>query len=128
MPAMRSCPGIGDQRCPNLTRGGRCPKCRAEADIDRRPNGNPYNTPGHRAFRAQVLARDPYCLCRGECGHHTGQCGQVATVADHDPVERRDLVAMGADPNGTEHGRGKCAACHNAKTARTSPGGWHERE
>ena len=94
----------------------------------RRPNGNPYNTPGHRAFRTQVLARDPYCLCRGECGHHDGQCGQVATVADHDPTERRDLVAMGADPNAPEHGRGKCTACHDRKTSRTSPGGWHDRD
>ena len=126
MPAMRKCPGPNG--CPNLTRGGRCPTCQAEADVKRRPNGNPYNTPGHRAFRAQVLARDPYCLCRGECGHHVGQCGRVATVADHDPVERRDLVSAGLDPNAPEYGRGKCAACHDRRTARTSPGGWHERE
>lgn len=62
-----------------------------------------------------VLARDPLCVI----------CGiRISTVADHHPLERRELVARGLDPNDPERGRGLCSGCHNAKTARTSPGGW----
>ena len=122
---MRSCPTSG---CPNLTRGGRCLLCKAEAETKRRPDGNPYATSGHRAFRTQVLAMQPYCVCDGECGHHTNRCGQPATVADHDPHERRDLVGMGLDPNDPQYGRGKCKRCHDARTARTSQGGFLQRD
>ena len=125
MPAMHNCPKAG---CPNLTKEqGQCPACRAQADRARRPDGNPYATAGHKAFRAEVLARDPYCVCRGECEHHVGQCGKPSTVADHDPVERRDLVDQGLDPNDPKYGRGKCKHCHDARTARTSKGGWNNR-
>lgn len=40
--------------------------------------GRPY-----RRVRAWILARDPLCQCRGECGHHVGLCGQPSTEADH---------------------------------------------
>ncbi|GMA26185.1 restriction endonuclease [Luteimicrobium album] len=94
---------------------GRCPKCTAEADKARRPNGNPYSTSGHRRFREAVLARDPICvLCMSA----------RATVADHYPTERRDLVDMGLDPDDPARGRGLCKPCHDKKTARTMPGGF----
>src|SRR5690625_4467058 len=100
--------------CPNLhRRPGRCPKCRATHDRARRPHGNPYATPGHRAFRATVLARDPICVI---C------LKQPATVADHHPTERRDLLTQGLDPNNPTHGRGLCKTCHDRKTARTASG------
>lgn len=114
--------------CPNLHDGaGRCPPCKAQAEQDRRPDGNPYRTPGHQRFREHVLARNPRCVCTGECGRHDGVCGAIATVADHHPLERRDLVAAGLDPNDPQRGRGVCKPCHDAKTARTSPGGWNNR-
>jgi len=95
--------------CGTLHEGtGRCPACRAQADRERRPDGNPYKTAGHRSFREAVLARDPICVL----------CLRArATVADHFPIERRDLVAMGLDPNDPARGRGLCKACHDRHTA-----------
>ena len=91
---------------------GRCPT------HTRRRDGNPYSTPGHQAFREAVLARDPICVL----------CLRVrATVADHYPDERRDLVAQGLDPNDPARGRGLCKSCHDKHTAATSPGGWNTR-
>ena len=97
-------------RCPTLHQGvGRCPTCVAKADIARRPNGNPYATRGHKAFREQVLARDPICvLC----------LSKRATVADHHPLDRVDLIARGDDPNNPAFGRGLCKQCHDTKTGR----------
>jgi 5-methylcytosine-specific restriction protein A len=106
--------------CGTLHEGtGRCPGCRRAADKARRPQGNPYTTRGHLAFREAVLARHPRCVCTGECGHHDGYCGQPSTVADHHPIERVDLIAQGLDPNDPSRGRGVCKHCHDAKTART---------
>ena len=53
-------------------------------------------------------------------------CGQVATVADHYPDDRRALVAKGLDPNDPDHGRGLCASCHSKETAKFQPGGWNQ--
>jgi len=115
--------------CPTLHPGpGRCPECATKADKARRPNGNPYTTSGHKRFREAVLARDPRCQCRGACGRHTGPCLAVSTVADHEPIERRDLVSAGLDPNDPTRGVGKCKPCHDARTARTSQGGWNDRD
>lgn len=113
--------------CGKLHEGtGRCDDCRAKADRARRPDGNPYSTRGHFAFREAVLARHPRCMCRGQCGRHANLCGAVSTVADHDPIERVDLVAAGLDPNDPARGVGKCKPCHDAKTARTKPAGFRE--
>jgi 5-methylcytosine-specific restriction protein A len=109
--------------CAVLHQGkGKCPthvaQTRATADQARRPQGNPYNSAGHRRFRAVVLARDPICVI----------CGLAAsTIADHHPTERRDLLAAGLDPNDPARGRGLCATCHNKHTARSTPGGWNWR-
>ena len=100
--------------CAALTEPGRsrCAACTAAADRQRRPQGNPYAT---RAHRRAVLDRDPICvLCNM----------RPATVADHWPIERRDLVAFGLDPDDPERGRGLCALCHASRTAKDTPGGW----
>jgi len=106
-----------------------CPKCRATipstapcptCSVDYVGSGakdrnKGYKSIGHARFRRTVLARDPICVL----------CEQVlATVADHYPLTRRQLVEAGMDPNDATHGRGVCAKCHNSHTARTSPGGW----
>jgi len=105
--------------CPVLTSGGRCPGCRREAEARRgtaRQRG--YGGGHERRFRRGVLVRDPVCvLCRDE----------LATVADHWPLSRRQLVAAGLDPNDPAHGRGLCVSCHNKETARHQPGGWNAR-
>lgn len=104
--------------CAALTEPGRsrCTSCTAAADRQRRPDGNPYASTAHRrGFRLAVLDRDPICvLCRL----------RLATIADHWPIERRDLVAAGLDPDDPERGRGLCKPCHDRSTATRTPGGW----
>lgn len=124
MPRLRVCSTPG---CPTLHPGsGRCVACRRAGERARRPTGNPYSTTGHRRFREGVLAKHPYCVCTGECGWHEGVCGAVSTVADHHPRERVDLVAMGAEPDDPQYGRGLCKPCHDRRTARTRPAGWRD--
>ena len=114
---MRVCNVAG---CPTLFegKGGRCPQHTRQADQARgtsRDRG--YNTPGHRAFRAAVLMRDPICVIPG--------CNQWATVADHYPLSRRELVERGMNPNDPQYGRGLCHQHHSVETAQHQPGGWN---
>jgi 5-methylcytosine-specific restriction protein A len=51
----------------------------------------------------------------------------VSTVADHWPVDRRELVARGMNPDDPSGGRGLCASCHGKETAIHQPGGWANR-
>lgn len=106
--------------CPTIIPKGqtRCKPCTRKADKQRRPNGNPYSTKGHKQFRNQVLARDPICVnCMRE----------PATIADHYPTERRDLILQARNPNDPQYGRGLCKKCHDQHTANTTPGGWNTR-
>ncbi|KFI51709.1 hypothetical protein [Bifidobacterium biavatii] len=121
--------------CPHLVQSpaSKCEECRRRQEDRRRTRGaSPYNTAGHRRFRAQVLARDPFCVCPGDigsggCGKHHGMCGRRSSVADHYPYERVELIDMSLDPDDPQYGRGLCAACHNAKTARTRPAGFRSQ-
>jgi 5-methylcytosine-specific restriction enzyme A len=103
--------------CPELHQGqGRCPSCTNQADRNRRPDGNPYNTAGHQRFRSAVLARDPICVL----------CDiAISTVADHHPLERRELVTRGLNPDDPDRGRGVCKRCHDRHTAESNPAGWN---
>lgn len=105
--------------CPELHQGtGRCPACRTEAEAKRRPGGSVYGTTGHRRFRQAVLDADPICvLC------HLA----VSNVADHHPLERKELELRGLDPNDPQYGRGLCKPCHDRHTAETNPAGWNQR-
>jgi 5-methylcytosine-specific restriction protein A len=108
-------------RCPNLTEGGPCAECRADREKRR---GTPWQRgyrQGHlRRFRPAVLAKNHglCCLCNI----------QPATVADHWPLSRRELVLAGADPDDPQHGRPLCAPCHSVATAEHQPGGWNVRD
>ncbi|MEU8131949.1 hypothetical protein [Streptodolium elevatio] len=52
-------------------------------------------------------------------------CAHPATVADHFPSSRRQLIAAGvADPDAPERLRALCSPCHNRETAKRQPGGW----
>jgi 5-methylcytosine-specific restriction protein A len=114
--------------CANLIEhGSKCDKCRSARDTQRRPTGNPYNSQGHQWFRHQVLARDPRCVCTGQCGQHKGMCAKPSTIADHYPTERVDLIAQGLNPNNPAYGRGICKACHDSKTARSKPAGFNDQ-
>jgi len=105
--------------CPELFDGpgGRCPTHTREARA-KRVHNRVYNTPGHRRFRNAVLTRDPVCVIPG--------CVQWATVADHYPHTRTELIELGLNPNDPQYGRGLCAQHHNEHTANTSPGGFRQ--
>lgn len=114
--SLRVCPVNG---CPTLTTGGRCDQHKRDSDRARgTATQRGYTSAGHRAFREQVLARDPICkVC----------LRAPSTVADHYPTSRRDLIAQGLDPNDPARGRGLCKPCHDRSTAREQPGGWNAR-
>jgi 5-methylcytosine-specific restriction enzyme A len=98
-----------------------CPHLRPCPEHERRPDQRPSAaTRGygreHRVARLIVLARDPVCvICQG----------RPATVADHHPKSRRDLVAADLDPDDPQHMRGLCKRCHDGFTASCTPGGWN---
>lgn len=114
---MRVCSVHG---CPTLypaSEGSRCPTHRKAADRARgTASDRGYNTPGHHAFRAAVLTRDPICvLC-----HRA-----LSTVADHYPRSRKELIELGLNPNDPAAGRGLCKPCHDTETAHNQPGGFN---
>lgn len=100
--------------------GGRCDCCRS-----RRRTGTDLarGSPAARGYdhvwarrRLAYLVANPWCRL----------CPRAATVADHYPTSRRDLIAAGvADPDAEELLRPLCAACHNRATAEHQGGGWH---
>ena len=100
------------------SKGGRCPTHARDADKGRgtaRDRG--YNTRGHQAFRDAVLTRDMVCVIP--------DCMQWATVADHYPHSRRELVDMHMNPNDPRFGRGLCLIHHSIETAQHQPGGFN---
>lgn len=105
--------------CPALTAGGRCPEHQRAADQARGTAAQRGYGRQHRIrFRAKVLARDPVCvICRQE----------PSVVADHYPMDRRELVAKGLNPNDPQYGRGLCKPCDSRQTAERQPGGWNAR-
>lgn len=116
--------------CPNITAGGRCDDHRtAAADQRGTSTDRGYDARHRHRFRAAVLDRDPTCTCRNrQHRHHAGRfCWAVATVADHHPLSRRQLIDRGLDPNDPDRGRGLCKPCHDPETAQHQPGGWNAR-
>ncbi|EFL01599.1 HNH endonuclease [Streptomyces sp. SPB78] len=102
--------------CPELVTTGRCPAHEREAE-ERRGSSSErgYDTRWQRR-RAAYLYHHPWCVL----------CGQPATVADHFPLSRKQLVARGdPDPDTDKHLRPLDRACHARETARHQPGGWN---
>jgi 5-methylcytosine-specific restriction enzyme A len=108
--------------CPMLCEGGRCDAHAKAADRARGTAAERgYAGKAWRHARRTVLRRDPVCVV---C--HV----QQATVSDHYPVSRRDLVALGvSDPDAPFRMRGLCAPCHSRATANdpAQAGGWNRR-
>lgn len=101
--------------CPELTTGGRCEAHRREAEQQRGTSAERGYTTRWQRIRKAYLYRNPWCLL----------CGRTATVADHFPFSRRQLVAEGvADPDACNRLRRLCTRCHNRETAKRQPGGW----
>lgn len=117
---MRVCSVPG---CPELyprAEGSRCPRHRAQADRARgTSHERGYSTRGHREFRRVVIQRDLICQL---CGM------EPATVADHYPRSRKELIELGLDPNDPQYGRGLGHKCHSRETAQHQPGGWNRRD
>jgi 5-methylcytosine-specific restriction enzyme A len=121
---MPSRPRVRCPKCKRLHNGrGQCDQCRAAADRARGTAAQRgYDREHETRFRAGVLERDPYCVLCLEWGITT-----PATVADHYPLSRRQLVKRKLDPNDPQYGRGLCDSCHGRETQRHQPGGWNKR-
>lgn len=115
---MRVCSVSG---CPTIypsSEGSRCAKHRQESKQAHWAKTTAYSSKGHRQFRDAVLRRDPICVL----------CGlKQATVADHYPRTRAELLDLGLNANDPQYGRGLDKQCHDQHTAATSPGGWNNR-
>lgn len=94
----------------------RAKRRQAQAATDARrppPRHRGYDHTHATRFRAPVLRRDPVCvLCKQAPSRH----------ADHWPHTRRQLEAMGENPNDPKWGRGLCHPCHSTHTATTDGG------
>jgi 5-methylcytosine-specific restriction protein A len=117
--------------CPEIVPAGtsRCPRCDTCADRARGTAAQRgYNSAGHRS----VLTRNPLCTCtdqtRTATHHHGPVCGTPSSVADHHPRSRKDLIALGLNPNDAAYGRGVCKGCHDHSTSQAQPGGWNQRD
>lgn len=121
-------PSRPQQRCTKCKRlhsgKGQCAACKQAADLARGTATERGYGPEHRQrFRAGVLEKDPLCVICLDWGLHT-----PATVADHWPLSRRQLVKRGLDPNDPQYGRGLCEPCHGRETQTHQPGGWNNRD
>lgn len=97
-----------------------CPTCGRINDTRTCPEHAPQKRPHFKARgydahyqrqRTKLLASKPLCVMG---------CGRPANVADHHPLSRKQLVALGVpDPDALKHLRPMCTRCHNAKSAKT---------
>jgi hypothetical protein len=103
--------------CPGRTiTGGRCARCLAR--VPPRPSAaeRGYGATWRYVTRPEFLARHPTCAL----------CSQPATVPDHYPRSRRQLVRAGVpDPDAERFLRPLCDEHHRVETARRQPGLWH---
>lgn len=111
---MRVCAEPG---CPALTNATRCDKHRKQkrrTEDARRPNARARGYDKHwQQRRADFLRAFPVCI----------DCGAPATVADHSPRTRTELIAAGVpDPDAFGFLEPRCAPCHNRKTASVDGG------
>lgn len=117
--AMQVCPTPG---CPELTRGGRCEGCQAEAARKRTtPRAKGYDGAWERTRKAYLRAH-PYCEC-DECMTLPEPLRPLATEVNH-----RDGLGPHA-PRGHDWSNLQAVtkAHHSKITAREQPGGWNDR-
>lgn len=94
--------------------------CRDHKPRTPRPSAAQRGYNAHwRRTRTAFLRANPTCV----------DCHNPATVADHDPVSRRDLVTRhDPNPDAWHHLQPRCASCHSRRTGHAQPGGWHARQ
>lgn len=105
--------------CPQLVAHGYCDqhrKQRRRQSDSRRPSASVRGYDHKWRKNAQAfLMFHPTCI----------DCGNKATVPDHDPTSRADLLAQGVtDPDAWHRMKPRCTTCHNKRTAQAQPGGW----
>ena len=101
--------------CPELTTGGRCAAHEKQAARQRETTAERGYAARWQRIRRRYLYAHPWCVL----------CARAATVADHFPLSRRELITRGvSDPDASEHLRPLCTNCHNRETAKRQPGGW----
>lgn len=123
MRAFKVCSCIGCDahkgNCPELVPTGRCDPCAREAERKRgTASSRGYGSYWYRVIRPKYLVAHPICcLCQGP-----------ASVPDHYPLGRRELVARGVrDPDAWHRLRPLCKPCHDIETPKHQPGGWNVR-
>lgn len=113
------CPELRDRTTGDCPSGHAAAKRRSAQRLTdaQRPSARArgYDRAHERLFRAPVLRRDPTCTSPG--------CTAPSVHADHWPHSRRELIAMGENPNDPKWGRGLCPSHHSAHTA-SSDGGF----
>lgn len=99
-----------------MWRGGLCRKHYGQADRARGTSAERgYGSDAHKyGFRENVLLKARY-RCEWPAG-----CTARATVADHFPRTRKELVVDGDNPDDPRFGRGLCKSHHDSHTASTS--------
>lgn len=126
------------RRCTNTTcrklhtrDGGKCDDCHRAA-VNARSAARPspaqrgYTGKHRSTFRPGVLDKNPTCVCTETWCPHEGECGEPSVIADHHPHGRKELIAMGENPDDPKWGRGLCRSCDSRQTARRQPGGWNQ--
>lgn len=114
--ALRPCSTPG---CPGRALTGRCKRCDAGRAANPRLRAATAAQRGYdarwRTRRLDYLAGHPTCTL----------CPRAATIADHYPLARRELLALGVrDPDADEFLRPLCRSCHDHETGDRQPGGW----
>lgn len=115
-------------RVDTTSKSGKCDRCKAAArrDTDRARGTATQRGYGNRWRQAarDYFASHPYCcLCEAE------GVATPATVRDHHPASRKELLAKGVpDPDQWQYLRPLCRPCHSKETARHQPGGWNARK
>jgi 5-methylcytosine-specific restriction protein A len=104
-----------------VLRNGKCKRHYLQADKARGTAAQRGYDRDHRElFRDPVLKRAAFvCAIDG--------CPMPATVADHHPRTRKQIVAEGDDPNNPDYGRALCQRHHDQHTAAASKLGHYSR-
>lgn len=102
--------------CPGRATGGPCP-VHAGARARARGGATAQGYTSRWEVRAKTyLFWHPWCAL----------CGHPATIPDHHPRSRRQLVRAGVpDPDADMFLRPLCEPCHRSQTGVNQPGGWH---
>jgi 5-methylcytosine-specific restriction protein A len=109
--------------CPVLVYpAGRCPECRAKAQV-RRPSATRkgYDAAWRRT-RAAFLRANPLCMC-ADCEAIAAPLRPAATEVDH--ID--GLGPLGPRGHDWTNLRAMTKAHHSRATAHAQPGGWNDR-